>query len=403
MELFFKQYLPIFFIFHAIWYWKRNKNLNFWGILLFYSYYMLASNYAFEIYRAIHQTILCIFFIYNLFHIKKIPKNILKFIICFFVAILISSLFNSIVMESYIAMIINYIFNLSAVLLLCIKVRDNDELYSNLKYLRNIGWMLSVFAIITFIIEPTRIELVSSNPNYLSFALGVSFVTSLFIKREILISIIILLGIFVTASRSILLICTLIFLITQFKFYKAKILLFAPVFLLLFLIVIDTENVTTPNIIENTILNRFKNVDDNESLLIRYEIYDVAKKIITNHPVNGMGYGQFQYNFGKYLSNTSFFLLKTDEIVTHNDYIRIATELGIIGTLAFLIILIYTFQKTIKLHKPYKELCLFLLAMTLFFSVSHNNLNSFMFWFILLLPVIIYKLQISNNEYKAST
>jgi O-antigen ligase len=148
---------------------------------------------------------------------------------------------------------------------------------------------------------------------------------------------------------------------------------------------------------DSLVLIRFENLENDESLLVRYEIYKAAEQIITEHPLVGIGYGQFT----KYNPLNALFSDKMQGIVTHNDYIRIITELGIVGAILFLIMTITIFKKTFKIPKLFKELCLSLLVMTLFFSASHNNLNSFMFWLILFLPIIIYNLRSKTHEYKA--
>ena len=86
------------------------------------------------------------------------------------------------------------------------------------------------------------------------------------------------------------------------------------------------------------------------------------------------------------------------EIMTHNDLLAIVSELGAFG-IAFLFYLFY------RLYFEYRSLWLqdrryfyivqSMQVSTLVFSLFHNNLTSFVFWFILLLPFII-----NRNYYK---
>jgi hypothetical protein len=387
MEELFKQYLPIVFFLYTIIFWAKNRNSNIWVLLLLFENYLLGSNYSFGIYRIVYQGLLIMTVVLNLKNSKRIPFNILKLLFCFVIAILISG-FNNILSKPFIDVVINFIINASAILFLCYKMNEKNTLNTYLKFISNLGWILSIFAVICFAAEPARIELVSSNPNYFAFSLGISFIISLFInsKFKLLVNLIILLGIFTTASRSILLICVLIFLITQLEYYKSKIVFIIPIFLIVLPVLFFISNV---NIVNEVIFDRFSNMEENAGLLMRFEIMDISKKIFVEHPINGIGYGQFMYLFLNYSTAKTDLLLNMDTIVTHNDYLRILTELGIIGAITFFIIVFSSLKNALTLDSTHKKLTLSLIAMALFNSGSHNNLNTFVFWLILFLPIAI--------------
>ena len=157
----------------------------------------------------------------------------------------------------------------------------------------------------------------------------------------------------------------------------------------------------------------------------------VISKIVLNafseNPINGLGYGQFHTHFYQYVDQDiidmqnyefqdaiqSFDESVSDEELlfegitnralekmTHNDFYTVIAELGLVG-LAFLIFLFY------KLYAELKKLLLYsrnnfflsigLIVGSLIFSMLHNNLTSFVFWFVLFVPFIM------NRNYERTT
>ena len=84
--------------------------------------------------------------------------------------------------------------------------------------------------------------------------------------------------------------------------------------------------------------------------------------------------------------------LKNKEIMTHNDVLTIVAELGLLG-IACTVFLFYKLyielQKLLLHNKQYFFLSISLIGSSLIFSLFHNNLTSFVFWFILFIPFII--------------
>ena len=161
-------------------------------------------------------------------------------------------------------------------------------------------------------------------------------------------------------------------------------------------------------------------------------IAKIALNIFHAEPINGMGYGQFRINFHQYVDqeimgmnnndiNDMLRAYKTEygysasvghlanlqpgqttpsfhyenrslEKMTHNDFISIAVELGTFGIL-FLIYFFYKLylelKKLLITNKNYYFLSLGLIGGSLIFSLFHNNLTTFVFWFILFIPFII--------------
>lgn len=107
-------------------------------------------------------------------------------------------------------------------------------------------------------------------------------------------------------------------------------------FLLLGVFVIVAQHFYYPIMKER--LNNFFNFVDYTSVE-RMKIWDAAWKIFISRPIVGMGLGTFMFNFTKYVDKAYRFTAP----YAHNCYLQIASELGIIGLVSFLSILVIFF------------------------------------------------------------
>ena len=86
-----------------------------------------------------------------------------------------------------------------------------------------------------------------------------------------------------------------------------------------------------------------------------------------------------------------FYYLNNQEKMTHNDLLTIIAELGIVG-LIFLIFLIYKLYFELSQMLIYDRrnyyLSFSLITGSILFSLFHNNLTTYIFWFILFIPFI---------------
>jgi len=86
----------------------------------------------------------------------------------------------------------------------------------------------------------------------------------------------------------------------------------------------------------------------------------------------------------------NFTLVNMDMLVTHNDYLRIITELGLIGFIVFISFITFQVKSVFTILKKYDKkigyALLSLLIFNLLFSFAHNNMNSLLFWYISMLP-----------------
>ena len=105
----------------------------------------------------------------------------------------------------------------------------------------------------------------------------------------------------------------------------------------------------------------------------RTELYDIAIEGFKNYPIFGIGVGNFSSLEGAYTA-------------THNTYIQILCEQGVVGLLAFVMPLICCLLLTVKKIRVeceisnlrYLKLSLYIQILYIFYSMSANsNINLF--------------------------
>lgn len=175
-----------------------------------------------------------------------------------------------------------------------------------------------------------------------------------------------------SAKISLTLLCVIsLFIVLKFKKWTLNLFGYSYILLILYFIY-KTINMS----IENGILNSFIKED-----LSRVYIWSYAWSYIKENLLLGAEYNTFRSPW----SNMYF--------VTHNDYLRIAAELGAISILIFVIYILLQIYKISSL----KANNLFFLSSSLFFititySITHNNINNLMFWVGIVFPTISYSI-----------
>ena len=107
------------------------------------------------------------------------------------------------------------------------------------------------------------------------------------------------------------------------------------------------------------IMNRikaFKDVGQNES---RYKIWGVAKKMIQDHPIKGVGNGNFIVKYVEYVKKYPE-LLDPDSPVypSHNSYLKVTSELGVVGIAFFIVSIVMSIKaifRVVKLKRNEKQ------------------------------------------------
>ncbi|OKS88469.1 O-antigen ligase family protein [Mucilaginibacter polytrichastri] len=399
MEVLFKQILPIilfgyFFIFE----YRKNKDIA--GVIaLFIGFITLSSNFAFLVYRTAFQLIeawliICYLVYYRFdFHLTKIGKALAVFL--FF--ILFSFLGNKINSELYSSSLINFITIFFVIAYLYKTINDFDRLERILIFLKNLTFIVSAFTIVAFVFEGTRIELTTSNTNYLGYFLGLGFSVAIFFlnqKHGRLVVLVISAAILCTSSR-IVMISSVVVAVIYIISNKRKLMVNIAIIAVVVIGAIGVINLT-----EYISSKRFTAINKDPSALVRVEITEASKNLVAKNPVNGVGYGQFQFQFSKYVGKNSEFLAATDKIVTHNDFLRVVDELGVPAFLFLVYLVLTQFLTLRKLPPNYRKLVSGLLISNVFFSTTHNNLNVFMFWFLLMLPTMVYYMLLKETYVK---
>ncbi|GFZ30515.1 ligase [Clostridium zeae] len=88
-------------------------------------------------------------------------------------------------------------------------------------------------------------------------------------------------------------------------------------------------------------LSRIKQITDKTQNDSRIKIWNVAAKMIKDHPIGGVGNGNFITNYPKYVKMYPQFKEEgVDVFPSHNSYLKVGSELGVIGELSFIVILL---------------------------------------------------------------
>jgi O-antigen ligase len=268
---------------------------------------------------------------------------------------------------------------------------DTDEKLQELfQLIIAITVLLSLFVVVEVLqIGWGRAWLFYSNPNYLGYALLPGLVLVIFSKQNYkqLIVPLIIFSIFATGSRAAEL--SAVFIVLLFVIFNIKQLNKAYLAVSL-LIVISTSILFFDKIVTNQDFNGTRGV-----------LAKISLNVFNEHPINGMGYGQFRKSFSRYVDEDirkidnieiEEALAENAEKMTHNDFLTIVAELGLIG-LVFVIFLFYKLygelEKLLLHSRNNYFLSIGLIGSSLIFSLFHNNLTSFVFWFILFVPFIM--------------
>jgi O-antigen ligase len=379
---------------------KSNHLNNFLTGLIFISYLVFATNYTnygldFDIFRYLHRGIGVLVAIALVVYIYRGRVNVFKeqtviILALFFLTLLLSFIGNDIYMAYYIHYIRNFIFIALIVTYLYLILDTDEKLQELFQLIIAITVLLSLFVVVEVLqIGWGRAWLFYSNPNYLGYALLPGLVLAIFSKQKYkqLIVPLIIFSIFATGSRAAEL--SVVFIVLLFVLFNIKQMNKAYLIVSL-LIVTSTSILFFDKIVTNQDFNGTRGV-----------LAKITLNVFNEHPINGMGYGQFRKSFSRYVDEDirkignieiEKALAENAEKMTHNDFLTIVAELGLIG-LAFVIFLFYKLYVELKkllLHSRNNYfLSIGLIGSSLIFSLFHNNLTSFVFWFILFVPFIM--------------
>ena len=362
-------------------------------LFFFTAFSAFSSNFTF-IYREIYQFVqflMILYFILILVKIQNLDKKLVYMVV--FLLFIFFSLIGNSFDSDYISQTVNFIALGGVLGFLINQVNSKETLYIILKYIGEISFVLSVLGIIEFLLTGvSRVETTFANPNYYSLFLGIGFCCLYNFKVNLkwLKLLIIILAIVLSGSRS-----GILFPLIQFFWllYLDK-----KYLILIFLSFIVISIVGTINLRDSDATAG----SDAERIVFGKMAIEMAK----DHPLNGVGWGRFPAEFKNYTNISNNLLFKGIEVdasgqdrrVTHNDLVRILAELGFPAFLLTIGFLLYNIFILIR-FKSFNEV--FLLPVWLgvvLFSLSHNNMNSIIFWFVLFFPLIFLKFYKSENS-----
>lgn len=159
-----------------------------------------------------------------------------------------------------------------------------------------------------------------------------------------------------------------------------------------------------PMELKETIINRFKlvftaskSLDINDSMQIRYSIWEVAMNLFYKNPIIGIGSGGFsRLTIEQFSANISrAFSISSVGLSTHNNFIEYLCEIGVIGTILTYGLCIITIKKIIVRAKRYsiqggiyQSLLATVIALTLYDFIGQGSF--FPFWSYNLMLLIVY-------------
>ena len=393
-------FIPILVIGYFLFFLRSSHANNILTGLIFISYLVFATNYTnygldFDIFRYLHRGIGVLVVIALAVYIYRGKVNVFKeqaviILALFFLTLLLSFIGNDIYMAYYIHYVRNFIF-IALIVMYLYLILDTDEKVQELfQLIIAITVVLSLFVVVEVLqIGWGRAWLFYSNPNYLGYALLPGLVLAIFFKQKYkqLVVPLIIFSIFATGSRAAEL--SVVFIVLLFIFFNIKQLNKAYLAVSL-LVVISILMLFFDKIVTNQDFNGTRGV-----------LAKITLNVFNEHPINGMGYGQFRKSFSRYVDEDirkignieiEKALAENAEKMTHNDFLTIVAELGLIGLVfvTFLFYKLYSELKKLLLHSRNDYfLSIGLMGSSLIFSLFHNNLTSFVFWFILFVPFIM--------------
>lgn len=103
--------------------------------------------------------------------------------------------------------------------------------------------------------------------------------------------------------------------------------------------------------------NRVREITDVSQNLSRIKLWDIALMMIKDHPIKGVGNGNYRALYEKYriLYKNKIEYYPGQNFHPHNIFIKIQTELGIFGTLAFLAMVLSIIYRLINFIKKSRD------------------------------------------------
>jgi len=371
---------------------KKPGSLLVFSALFFTSYVAFSQNFQF-IYREIHQLFQIVLIVFLFLLVLKRRRFLVVSVIpfVFFGFIFISLIFSGLDADA-IQQVINYLVCISVVFFLYTSVSGSVEIESLMQFLAKLCVVSAFLGCVEGLFSGfERVEVTSANPNYYALFLGVGFcvVWERFHGwRKWLFSAFIVSAIIFSGSRSVLLfpLVAMVWSVYRTRSYEAK--LGTATVLAVALIMLLQSGVT-----------RLSDSDAiNASDAERLGFAKIAFSMAEDKPFTGVGWGRFISEFSDYsrfvdrfyISGSVVDLASHERRVTHNDFLRILAELGWIAFFMSLVCVLYGFYLCWKQRNSDFGYIFPLWLGLIFFSLTHNNMNTAFFWFLFLFPFVVF-------------
>lgn len=234
------------------------------------------------------------------------------------------------------------------------------------------------YLIIEFLFSDSSFTGISSNRNISSSSIIIKFIFLIFLMNSSnsffnkiflkILEIIAIVSIVLLQSRLGLFSLILIYILFFF-IYKDKRKHYVISLLIVFLSSISLSSSDGSKVIDKNY--NILNLESDESLNQRLNFYSIAIELFDQKPIFGHGIGSWKYESLAYKKSEDNTVLIP--YYTHNDFLQILVETGIIGLGIYFVILLYLFNNVLKLFKRDKNMSIFIILFVLFFLNSMIN------------------------------
>ena len=234
------------------------------------------------------------------------------------------------------------------------------------------------YLIVEFLFSDSSFTGISSNRNISSSSIIIKFIFLIFLMNSSssffnkiflkIIEITAIVSIVLLQSRLGLFSLILIYILFFF-IYKDRKKHYAISLLIVFLSSISLSSSDGVKVIDKNY--NILNLESDESLNQRLNFYSIAIELFDQKPIFGHGIGSWKYESLAYKKSEDNTVLIP--YYTHNDFLQILVETGIIGLGIYFFILFYLFNNVMKLFKRDKNMLIFIILFVLFFLNSMIN------------------------------
>jgi len=123
----------------------------------------------------------------------------------------------------------------------------------------------------------------------------------------------------------------------------------------------------------------------------RLEVYKAAVRMFIRNPISGVGLGNYQEEMINYISRNETIYSKPGRSTSHNSYLAVAAEAGLIGFIPLIMLIFFAYSACLKYFKQSTKKIdkfwgLSIIAMTISYFLSAITFNMFF------LPTVVNKI-----------